>query len=162
MKTLWAPWRMEYIAGEKQDSCVFCLAMNSAADLTLYRGQLSLVVMNKYPYTNGHILVAPTRHISSFEDMTQEEMCDSFRLVKESVLILKKIMNPDGFNVGVNLGSVAGAGIEAHLHFHVVPRWRGDANFMTVVGEVRVIPEHINVTYQNFLPHFNALEEAGK
>ncbi|MBW2037638.1 MAG: HIT domain-containing protein [Deltaproteobacteria bacterium] len=157
MKTLWAPWRMEYISGEKERDCIFCRALLDRDELTLYKGSLSVVVMNKYPYINGHLLVAPKRHMSSFDDLTTEEMGDLLKTIKDSIVILRKVMKPEGFNVGLNLGKAAGAGIEDHLHFHIVPRWHGDTNAMTVIGEVRVIPEHLKATYQKLKPYFEAL-----
>jgi ATP adenylyltransferase len=160
VKTLWAPWRMDYILGEKEQECIFCVALSDQGSLTLYRGSLSMVMMNKYPYINGHLLVAPKRHIASLDDLILEEMSDLLKTVRDSIGILKKVMNPDGFNVGLNLGVVAGAGVEQHLHFHIVPRWHGDTNAMTVFAEVRVIPEHLEATYGNLKPHFKALEIA--
>jgi len=160
MKTLWAPWRMEYILGDKEKDCIFCLALSDRGNLTLYKGSLSIVVMNKYPYINGHLLVAPKRHISGLDDMTLEEMGDILKRIKDSIGILRRVIKPDGYNVGLNLGLVAGAGVEEHLHFHVVPRWHGDTNAMTVFAEVRVIPEHLETTYRNLKPHFEALERA--
>ena len=120
-----------------------------------------MVMMNKYPYINGHLLVAPRRHIAGLEDMRLEEMTEALKTVREAIGVLKKVMRPDGFNVGLNLGEVAGAGVEEHLHFHVVPRWHGDTNAMTVFAEVRVISEHLETTYRNLKPHFEALESAG-
>ncbi len=158
MKTLWAPWRMEYILGEKEKECIFCLALSERGNLTLHKGSLSMVMMNKYPYINGHLLVAPIRHVASLEDMTLEEMGDLLKTTRDSIGILKKVMKPDGFNVGLNLGVVAGAGVEQHLHFHIVPRWHGDTNAMTVFAEVRVIPEHLEATHKNLKPHFKTLE----
>jgi ATP adenylyltransferase len=157
MKTVWAPWRMEYILSEKEEECIFCLALSDQGNLTLYKGSLSMVMMNKYPYINGHLLVAPKRHISSLDEMTMEEMADLLKTIKDSIGILKKVMKPDGFNVGLNLGEVAGAGVEEHLHFHIVPRWHGDTNAMTVFAEVRVIPEHLESTYRNLKPYFEQL-----
>ena len=161
MQTLWAPWRMEYILSEKEKECIFCLALSGEGSLALYKGSLSMVMMNKYPYINGHLLVAPNRHIAGLDDLTVEEMADLLRTVKNAIEILKKVMKPDGFNVGLNLGVVAGAGVEQHLHFHIVPRWHGDTNAMTVFAEVRVIPEHLEATYRNLKPHFEALQGAG-
>jgi ATP adenylyltransferase len=161
MQTLWAPWRMEYILSEKEKECIFCLALSDEGNLALYKGSLSMVMMNKYPYINGHLLVAPKRHIAGLDDLTVEEMADLLRTVKNAIEILKKVMKPDGFNVGLNLGVVAGAGVEQHLHFHIVPRWHGDTNAMTVFAEVRVIPEHLEATYRNLKPHFEALQGAG-
>jgi len=158
MKTVWAPWRMEYILSEKEEECIFCAALSEQSNLTLYKGALSMVMMNKFPYINGHLLVAPKRHISSLDEMTTKEMADLLKTIKDSIGILKRVMKPDGFNVGLNLGEVAGAGVEQHLHFHIVPRWHGDTNAMTVFAEVRVIPEHLDATYQNLKPLFERLD----
>jgi len=114
--------------------------------------------MNKFPYINGHLLVAPIRHIATLDQLDKSEMGDLLATVEQSVGILKTVMKPDGFNVGLNLGKVAGAGVEKHLHFHIVPRWFGDTNALTVFGEVRVIPEHIKATYNNLKPHFNKID----
>ena len=157
MKTMWAPWRMEYILGEKEGGCIFCRALSDQDSLTLYKGKVTMVVMNKYPYINGHLLVAPTRHLSLLEELSKNEMGDLLETVEKSVGILKKVMNPDGFNVGLNLGKVAGAGVEEHLHFHIVPRWFGDTNALTVFAEVRVIPEHFQATYNNLKPYFDKM-----
>ncbi|HID72786.1 TPA: HIT domain-containing protein [Candidatus Micrarchaeota archaeon] len=154
MKTLWAPWRMEYILAEKEPGCIFCNALSGDAELTLYRGRLSMVVMNKYPYINGHLLVAPRRHLSELAEMRTGEMGDLLHTVKECVAVLKRVVKPDGFNVGLNLGRVAGAGVEEHLHFHVVPRWFGDVNALTVFADVRVIPEHLQATFRKLEPYF--------
>ena len=158
MKTMWAPWRMEYILGGKDEGCIFCRALSDQDNLTLYKGKVTMVVMNKYPYINGHLLVAPTRHLSLLEQLSKNEMGDLLETVEKSVGILKKVMNPDGFNVGLNLGKVAGAGVEEHLHFHIVPRWFGDTNALTVFADVRVIPEHLQATYNNLKPCFDKIE----
>lgn len=158
METMWAPWRMEYILSEKEDTCIFCDALLQNDDLTLYRGNTTMVMMNKFPYINGHLLVAPTRHLSSLNELQKDEMTELMAILERSVAILKKAMKPDGFNIGLNLGKVAGAGVEEHLHFHIVPRWFGDVNALTVFGELRVIPEHILSTYHNLKPHFDKLE----
>jgi ATP adenylyltransferase len=120
-----------------------------------------MVMMNKYPYNNGHLLVAPWRHVSTPEALSDEEMLELMRLLNKSISVLKRIMCPNGFNVGLNLGAAAGAGVEDHLHFHVVPRWHGDTNFLMVFGEVRSIPEHLRQTYMKLLPHFRA-EDTGE
>ena len=161
MKTMWAPWRMEYILGEKDEGCIFCIALSDQDNLTLYKGEVTMVVMNKYPYINGHLLVAPTRHLSSLEQLQKNEMADLLETVEKSVGILKKVMNPDGFNVGLNLGKVAGAGVEEHLHFHIVPRWFGDTNALTVFADVRVIPEHLQATFNNLKPYFDKIKLTG-
>lgn len=157
MKTMWAPWRMEYILSDKEEGCIFCEALSEQGETMLFKGRATMVMMNKYPYINGHLLVAPTRHLATLDQLTKSEMGDLLLTVEQSVGVLKKEMNPDGFNVGLNLGRVAGAGVEEHLHFHIVPRWFGDTNALTVFADVRVIPEHIKATYNNLKPHFDQL-----
>jgi len=157
MKTMWAPWRMEYILGDKEDGCIFCKALAEQDNLTLYKGNMTMVVMNKFPYINGHLLVATTKHISTLNQLGKGEMGGLLETVEQSVGILKKVMSPDGFNIGLNLGKVAGAGVEDHLHFHIVPRWFGDTNALTVFADVRVIPEHLLATYNNLKPYFDKL-----
>jgi len=157
VKTMWAPWRMEYILAEKEERCIFCDALSQNDDLTLYKGPDTLVMMNKFPYINGHLLVAPLRHLSGLTQLNKHEMGELLATVDRSVEILKRVMTPDGFNIGLNLGKVAGAGVEEHLHFHIVPRWFGDTNAFTVFADVRVIPEHIKATYENLKPHFDNL-----
>jgi len=158
METMWAPWRMEYILDEKQAGCVFCDALEKNDDLTLFKGNDTMVMMNKFPYINGHLLVAPITHLPALDQLSRYEMGELLATVERSVDILKQVMTPDGFNVGLNLGKVAGAGVEEHLHFHIVPRWFGDTNAFTVFAEVRVIPEHIKATYNNLKPHFDKLD----
>ncbi len=157
MRNLWAPWRMEYILGERENYCIFCPPPPEADDaerLILFRGRYCMVVMNRYPYNNGHLLVAPWRHLPSLEGLTDEELLELNKLVRSCIRIIKKVMHPDGFNVGLNLGKVAGAGMADHLHYHVVPRWNGDTSFITVLGEVRTIPEHLQQTYRKLKPYF--------
>jgi ATP adenylyltransferase len=149
---------MEYILSDKEDECIFCDGLSNNDDLTLFKGDDTMVMMNKFPYINGHLLVAPVRHISGLDQLSRSEMGKLLASVDRSVRILKKVMNTDGFNVGLNLGKVAGAGVEEHLHFHVVPRWFGDTNALTVFADIRVIPEHIKVTYDNLKPYFNNLD----
>ena len=162
MEILWAPWRMEYVSSDNRESgCIFCPSDARDQDeekLILFVGDLSIVLMNRYPYINGHLLVAPLRHVSSLDALLPEEKLDLMTVVEKSIGVLKEVMNPGGFNVGLNLGRVAGAGVEEHIHFHVVPRWSGDTNYMTVLGEVRVIPEHIQATYRKLLPFFRKFE----
>ncbi len=159
MQVLWAPWRMEYINSEKkEESCIFCPGEDRGKDeerLILYVGSLTMVMMNRFPYNNCHLLVAPVHHLAGLERLSDEEMLDLLLMVRRSINILKKIINPEGFNVGLNLGRVAGAGMEEHMHFHIVPRWNGDTNYRTVFGEVRVIPEHIKETYKILLSYFS-------
>ena len=119
-----------------------------------------MALMNRFPYNNGHVLVAPVRHVPSLEELSDEEVLDLLSVVRKAIRILKAVMNPDGFNVGLNLGRQAGAGMEEHMHFHIVPRWGGDTNFMTVLGDVRVIPEHIQETYKKLRPLFNEENES--
>jgi ATP adenylyltransferase len=148
---------MGYILGQRPERCIFCPEGNGEEDaerLILYRGRLSAVMMNRFPYNNGHLLVSPWTHTPSLEGLSAEELLDLMKTLRRSLAVLRKTMTPDGFNVGLNLGTVAGAGVEAHVHFHVVPRWNGDTNFMTVFADVRVIPEHLQETYRRLLPHF--------
>lgn len=163
MKNLWAPWRMEYILTDgSKEGCILCAGNNRSRDaerLILYTGTRSMVMMNKYPYNNGHLLVAPVRHVAGLIDLDSDEMLDLLSKVRHSTEILRELMNPEGFNVGLNLGRVAGAGVEEHLHFHIVPRWNGDTNFMTVFGDVRVIPEHIQATYEKLRPKFQGIDQ---
>ena len=157
MENLWAPWRIEYILGKREPYCIFCPEGNGVSDeerLILHRGRLGMVMMNKYPYNNGHLLIAPWRHISKLDELTSDEMMCLMQWVAKCTQILKRVMHPDGFNIGLNLGSAAGAGVEDHLHFHVVPRWQGDTNFLMVFADVRSIPEHLKQTYSKLLPHF--------
>ncbi len=158
MKVLWAPWRMGYILSEKKnDNCIFCTGTDRSKDadrLILCVGEKSLVMMNRFPYNNGHLLVAPRRHVPGLEDLKSKESLDLLMMVRRSIEILRKVMAPEGFNVGLNLGHVAGAGVEEHMHFHIVPRWNGDTNYMTVLDDIRVIPEHIRKTYRKLRPDF--------
>jgi len=155
MDILRAPWRMEYIDSSNiKTDCIFC---HYAADdkdeenLILARGNSSYVIMNRYPYSVGHLLIAPYRHTASLPSLSDEEKLEIFTLSQKSVSILQKIMNTDGFNIGMNLGRVAGAGIDTHLHLHIVPRWNGDINFMSVTAETKVLPEALSVTYRKIL-----------
>lgn len=161
MDVLWAPWRMKYILSDgSEPGCIFCTDDNRVKDedrLILFVGQKTMVIMNKYPYINGHLLVAPKRHVHGLEKLTDEESLDLLLMVRKSIDILKEVLKAEGFNVGLNLGKVAGAGVEEHMHFHIVPRWFGDTNYMTVFAEVRVIPEHIKETYKKLKPHFEKI-----
>lgn len=159
MKRLWAPWRLEYVKSGKEKGCVFCKAgtCRPGEGLLLYRGRHSLAVLNKYPYNNGHLMVAPLRHVPDIESLTGEESADIFRLMAHSTRILTESMAPGGFNIGMNIGKAAGAGIDDHLHLHVVPRWPGDANFMPVLADVKVMPEHLTDTLARLLPHYQSI-----
>ncbi len=157
MKVLWAPWRMEYVLGEREPGCPFCPPEINLPDekrFILYVDQHTIVIMNKFPYNTGHLLISPRRHVSDLEDLANDELLALQLTTRLSLRILKEVMSPDGFNVGLNLGKVAGAGIPEHLHIQVVPRWDGDVNFMTVFAEVRVIPEHIVATYRRLYACF--------
>ncbi len=149
MKTLWAPWRMVYIEDgeeEKSQGCLFCSRIeqdNDQENLIVWRGPLTVVFMNKFPYNGGHTLVMPIRHAAGLDDLTDEELFALFDTVRLDRRAHQRVMNPDGYNIGINLGEVAGAGVPGHLHVHVVPRWDGDTNFMPVLGDVKVIPEHV-------------------
>ena len=150
MERLYAPWRIDYVIGkEKELECVFCTKpaeSNDEDNLIVHRSRLCFSIMNKYPYNNGHVLVCPYRHVSDMCDLTTEENVALVNEIVKVIEVLKNTMKPGGFNVGLNLGEVAGAGIEEHLHYHVVPRWFGDTNVMPVLADVRVIPEHLRAT----------------
>ncbi|MGE4267067.1 MAG: HIT domain-containing protein [Deferribacterales bacterium] len=160
IKKLWAPWRMTYISklGGKDEGCIFCSKpkqQNDKDNLILYRGKTAFIIMNLYPYNNGHCMVIPYKHTSDFTDLTDEEMLELMQLAKLTIKVFKKVFNPEGFNTGFNLGRAAGAGISQHIHLHVLPRWVGDTNFMPVIGETRVIGEHIFDTYDKLKKVFD-------
>ncbi|WP_202320038.1 HIT family protein [Archaeoglobus neptunius] len=157
MERIFAPWRIRYILAPKPRECVFCKAPEEDRDeenLILYRGKTCYVIMNRNPYNPGHVMICPYRHISSTEDMLDEELIEAMKLVNLSIGAIKKAMNPDGFNIGVNIGKVAGAGIAEHLHIHVVPRWNGDTSFMPVLADVQIIPEALEETYEKLRPNY--------
>lgn len=160
MKPIWAPWRMTYIEDDtKKEGCIFCDKLKVAdgrSTLVLAQTLHSVVMLNKYPYNNGHLLLAPRRHASQLSSLLLEEYADLSQALRGSVDILLKVLKPGGINVGMNLGRCAGAGVEDHLHWHVVPRWEGDTNFMPVVGEVRVMPQHLLESYDRLSPFFRA------
>lgn len=155
---LWAPWRMEYVLDEKKsDTCIFCDKPGENKDrenLILSKGKNVFVIMNRYPYNNGHIMITPYSHVSDIGDLTSDEIFEISMEVKKSVLILGDVMRPEGFNVGMNIGKAAGAGIDDHIHMHVVPRWNGDTNFMPVISDVRVMPEHLDNTYMKIFSQY--------
>jgi ATP adenylyltransferase len=159
MKNIWAPWRMKYILGEKPSHCIFCQMPQEGRDrdnLILHRRENTYVIMNRFPYNNGHLMVLPFIHVSTLEGLAPELMREMMELTQYSVDCLKKEFRPEGFNIGINLGKVAGAGIEEHLHVHIVPRWVGDVSFMSVLDDVRVIPEHVLESYDRLYPVFNS------
>jgi len=150
LRNLWAPWRMEYISAPRNIECFLCSYAKSNRDDELFilkRGKYSYIVLNAYPYNNGHLMIAPYRHIVYPNDLTFEESMEIMGFISLSIDVLKRALSPDGFNIGVNIGRAAGAGVE-HLHFHVVPRWFGDTNFMPIVSETKVISQHIRSTFE--------------
>jgi len=150
MNILWAPWRIAYVTGPKSDGCFLCEIPAGIADrqrLLLHRSRRVYVVLNTFPYNTGHLMVAPFRHVATLEALDAEERLDLMNTAVLAVSVLQSAFAPDGFNLGVNLGRAAGAGMERHLHLHVVPRWVGDVNFMPVLGDAKVIPEHLEATY---------------
>ncbi|HMN01383.1 MAG TPA: HIT domain-containing protein [Geobacter anodireducens] len=157
MERVWAPWRMEYLVDEKPAECIFCPANGQASDrdrLILHRTPLSLVMLNRYPYTNGHLMVAPLRHTADMDSLSEAEMLDLFRTVRLCRSILQDAASPNGYNIGINLGKAAGAGVDDHLHIHVVPRWNGDTNFMGVVADLRIVPEGLLAAWDRLAPLF--------
>ena len=151
MRTLWAPWRMEYIRSEKAGGCIFCEKVGEdrdAENLILFRGRYHFIIMNAYPYNNGHLMIAPYAHVAALEDLPPETRHEMMDLAARCARALKASFHPDALNAGFNLGAAAGAGIADHMHMHVVPRWNGDTNFMPVLGEVRVISEALNSTWK--------------
>lgn len=151
MEYLWAPWRMKYILQKQEAGCILCQKLKEKDDevnLLLYRGKKNFIILNAFPYNPGHLLIAPYRHIACLEELTDEELIEHFDIVRKSVKLLTEVLKPAGFNVGLNLGKVAGAGIEDHIHTHIVPRWQGDTSFISVISNTKVIPEALKETYQ--------------
>lgn len=159
MERLWAPWRVEYLTQPPAKGCIFCAEGDDRELLILHRTPLARVMLNRYPYSNGHLLVLLHRHGADLDTLSGEEMQELFRNVALCRSVLTRASKPDGFNVGMNLGKAAGAGVEDHLHLHVVPRWNGDNNYMSVVADVRVLPEALLATYDRLLPFFDRKEE---
>jgi len=150
MEQLWAPWRIEFILKGEQDDCFLCEKPkldNDKASLILHRGEYNFIILNTFPYNPGHLLVAPYRHVGKLEDLTDREAGEHFNLIKLSVKLMTNVMEPHGFNTGMNLGRVAGAGIADHIHTHIVPRWQGDTNFMPVIADTKVLPDALANTY---------------
>jgi len=149
---LWAPWRLEYVQhADELDRCIFC---EPEEELLIHRGAHALVMLNKFPYSSGHLLVAPHRHLADFGALNQAEAAEVHSLAARGIEALRAEYGPHGFNLGWNIGRVAGAGIEGHVHQHVVPRWNGDTSFMPVLGDVKVLPEHLLRTAERLRPHF--------
>lgn len=159
-RPVWAPWRIEYIRGEKAGECFLCRMFAETKDrenLILFRGATCAVTMNRFPYNSGHLMVAPTRHIAQLDELSADEDREFSDLTKRAVAALRAALQPEGFNIGINLGQVAGAGLADHLHRHIVPRWNGDTNFMPVLGGPRVIPEALDATYEALVKEFKKL-----
>ncbi|MCS7117150.1 MAG: HIT domain-containing protein [Nitrososphaerota archaeon] len=157
MKRIFAPWRIEYIKSDKPKGCIFCEKPKENRDeenYIVYRGLNNFVILNSYPYNPGHLMIVPYKHISSLEGLSKEERDEHFEILVRVVKILKEAMNPDGFNIGMNLGEGAGAGIKDHLHTHVVPRWKEDTNYMPVIADTKVIVEALNSTYKKLREYF--------
>ena len=157
MEQIWAPWRIKYIQMAQIEGCILCdkpKENNDALNYILYRGDKNFVIMNSYPYNPGHLMIAPYRHIANLEELTDEELHEHFNVVSRSIKLLKQVFKPDGFNLGINMGKVAGAGINDHIHTHIVPRWQGDTNFMPVLSDVKVVPEALTETYEKLKGKF--------
>ncbi len=157
MERIWAPWRVEYIKGERPKGCIFCekpKQNKDAENYILYRGKLNFVIMNLYPYNPGHLMIVPYRHLNKIEDLSPEERNEHYELVSRTTGILRETSRTDNFNIGMNLGRVAGAGIDDHIHSHIVPRWNGDSNFMPVIADTRVISESMKDIYDRLKVKF--------
>ena len=165
MEVLFTPWRYPYLTSpksEKAEGCIFCNAAKSTRTrdtLTLYRNREALVMLNRYPYTHGHLMVAPIAHEARLFDSSDASLRAFIRLTAESQRILSDVYHPDGFNIGMNFGQVAGAGVADHYHLHIVPRWNGDSNFMTVTARTRLVPEELDVTFDKLQPHFKKVRK---
>ena len=158
MDRIWAPWRMDYIESSKKPGCVFCEKLQSKKDkknLVLYRGKETFILMNLYPYTNGHLMIAPYLHTSDVNELTEIANKEIMQFAKDCFNILKSKLGAEGFNFGANLGKVAGAGIDQHIHYHIVPRWSGDTNFMPVISDTKVMIEKLNKTWERLKPEFS-------
>ena len=154
---MWAPWRLAYIKGEKEPGCIFCTRLARSTDeddLILYRGQRSFVILNAFPYTNGHLMIVPFEHVSDFEALADATLAEMDQLLKRCLGALKQAFGPQGFNIGWNIGRCAGAGVEEHVHEHVVPRWNGDTSFMPVLADVLVVPDTLPGIWRALKPHF--------
>lgn len=157
MKQIWAPWRLTYILEGNREECIFCAKPKEEKDrdnLILFRGTHSFVIMNLYPYGNGHLMVVPYEHARELNGLSENTLLDLMLLTRKSEGILSNVFQAQGFNIGINLGKAAGAGIDEHLHIHIVPRWAGDTNFMPVLADIKIIPQHIFATYDLLMPFF--------
>ena len=158
---LWAPWRMEFIAGAREAGCLFCRTGrpggDDAGNYVLWRGRLAFVMLNRFPYSNGHLMVAPYRHEGALANLGADEGAEMMAMAGRSTAALEAALRAEGFNVGFNVGKVAGAGVQDHLHLHVVPRWAGDTNFLPVIAETRVMPEYLEATFEKLAPQFRGV-----
>jgi ATP adenylyltransferase len=163
MDHLWAPWRMPYLRGDEplSEDCLFCTKLQSedAEAHVVHRGRRCYVMLNRFPYNSGHLMIAPCAHVATLEGLDAETLAELMTLTQLSLRVLREAYNPQGFNVGLNIGAVAGAGVADHIHIHVVPRWGGDTNYLTTVGETRVIPEWLDQTYERLRPLFDQMSE---
>ncbi|MCZ7571426.1 MAG: HIT domain-containing protein [Ardenticatenaceae bacterium] len=165
MERLWTPWRMDYIMDQKETGCPFCRALvanDDAGQYIVYRGERTFVILNRYPYNNGHLMIMPYAHVGDLSDLDEATRNEMMALLDLSVRALRETSRPQGFNMGLNLGEAAGAGVTDHLHMHVVPRWGGDTNYMTVLNEVRTIPELLDETYRRLQPVMARLAKASR
>jgi ATP adenylyltransferase len=157
-EVLWAPWRMDYILSKKVPGCIFCdkpRQQRDAENYILWRGSTTFVILNRYPYNNAHLMVIPYAHMASLTDLNTVQRAELMEVTARCEDVLQRALRPDGLNLGMNLGVAAGAGVAEHLHLHLVPRWQGDTNYMTVVGEIRVMPQHLEHTYNLLVPYFH-------
>ena len=165
MEKLWSPWRSKYIESFKSDEdkskCIFCQMVDLNPDdkdnLLIHQGKLAFIVLNLYPYNNGHLMIVPKHHTNDFPGLTKDELAECMELLQKSEIALRKVMSPHGFNIGANIGRVSGAGIEEHIHLHIVPRWNGDTNFMPVIGEVKVISQDLLETKLKLIEVFKEI-----
>jgi ATP adenylyltransferase len=159
MDHLWSPWRYRYVSSSSpDDACLFCRIQAEAKDrenCVLLRGKLNFVLLNRYPYTSGHLMIAPYAHVASLGEASPDALAEMMTLARKTEAALRDVYHPAGFNIGLNIGRAAGAGVAGHIHMHVLPRWAGDVNFMTSIGETRVLPEDLETTYDRLLPFFS-------
>ena len=158
MQHIWAPWRVKYLESEKEGGCIFCVKPQAGDDeknYVVHRGTKCFAILNIYPYSNGHLMVSPYRHVGRIEELTDEELLEMMQIVRKSAVILKELLGPDGFNMGINAGEAAGAGFGDHIHMHVVPRWAQDTNFMPVIADTRVISESLDSNYKRLVEKWN-------
>jgi ATP adenylyltransferase len=162
MDYLWSPWRYQYLSALPPSGCIFCIKAaenKDAENLVIFRGRRNFALLNLYPYTSGHLMVAPYEHVATLEESSDETLAEMMAITRQAEGHLRAIYEPEGLNVGMNIGKCAGAGVAEHIHMHVLPRWTGDANFMSTVGETRVLPEDLKVTYEKLVRAFNGVRQ---